>query len=135
MPPTKQQLDEIREKILKQRKEREQRLLDMYRTMKPFRGVDDIPEVPVVERRAYDDVIIPNLIRCGAIPKEQLEVGATYEGTCRNASKATWNGTRFDYERCKFGTTYTDHINHFQDDDGYDVFVPIRKIETDNATH
>jgi hypothetical protein len=27
------------------------------------------------------------------------------------------------------GTTYIDEINHFEDDDGYDLFVPIKIIE------
>jgi hypothetical protein len=30
--------------------------------------------------------------------------------------------------RWKFGTSYVDSVNHFEDDDGYDLFVPIRKV-------
>ena len=69
---------------------------------------------------------IPNFIWCGAIPKTQLEVGKTYIGSCRNASEATWKGDHFTYKRYKFGNTFEEDINHFEDDDGYDLFVPIK---------
>lgn len=36
---------------------------------------------------------------------------------------------KFVYERYKFGFTYKDSVNHFQDDDGYDLFVPIKEKE------
>ena len=62
------------------------------------------------------------------IPKSELEVGKEYKGECRNASKAIWDGKKFWYERYKFGRTYNESINHYEDDDGYDVFVPIKEI-------
>lgn len=62
------------------------------------------------------------------IPKSELEVGKEYKGECRNASKATWDGEKFWYERYKFGRTFNESINHYEDDDGYDVFVPIKEI-------
>jgi hypothetical protein len=40
-----------------------------------------------------------------------------------------WDGEKFTYQRYKFGFTFPEKINHFQDDDGYDLFVPIKKIE------
>lgn len=63
------------------------------------------------------------------IPKSELVVGQTYNGVCRNASKAVWkeNGT-FEYIRYKFGSAFPEEINHYEDDDGYDVFVPIKII-------
>lgn len=60
--------------------------------------------------------------------KSELVVGKEYLGNCRNAEKATWNGKVFTYNRTKFGYTYEEEINHFEDDDGYDVFVPIKII-------
>ena len=95
--------------------------------MKPFETEDDIPELPIVDKEEYEEVIVKNLIRCGAIPKDKLEVGKTYIGTCRNTNEAIWNGICFDYKRYKFGTWYDDRINHFQDDNGYDLFVPIKE--------
>lgn len=60
------------------------------------------------------------------IRKTDLVKGQTYEGICRNARKAVWDGNKFHYERTKFGMTYDETINHYEDDDGYDVFVPIK---------
>lgn len=64
------------------------------------------------------------------LSKAELEDGVTYEGNCRNASKAVWNAEkqRFIYMRFKFGDTFEEEINHPEDDDGYDVFKPFRKI-------
>ena len=90
-----------------------------------------IPEPPILDKELYDKYVIPNFIRCGAIPKDKLVIGETYIGSCRNASEAVWNGKVFTYKRTKFGRTYDEDINHFQDDDGYDVFVPI-KIKEDH---
>lgn len=60
------------------------------------------------------------------IPKSELVAGQTYQGNCRNACEAVWNGRVFVYDRCKFGSKYKEEINHFEDDDGYDVFVPMK---------
>lgn len=62
-----------------------------------------------------------------AIPKEELVIGQYYLGECRNASIARWDGKHFVYTRHKFGGTYEETINHYEDDDGYDVFVPVMK--------
>ena len=106
---------------------------DYFNDLKPFKTVDDIPDIPIVkDKEVYENVIVKNLIRCGAIPKDKLIVGKTYIGACRNASEATWNGKDFDYKRFKFGMWQDDDINHFQDDDGYDLFVPIKEKETND---
>lgn len=46
------------------------------------------------------------------------------------ATKAIWDGKKFAYRRRKFGSTYTERIKHYEDDDeqGYDVFVPIEEL-------
>jgi hypothetical protein len=62
------------------------------------------------------------------IPKSDLEIGAYYEGDCRNASVARWNGSHFIYRRVKFGDAFFEEINHPEDDDGFDLFVPRNKI-------
>ena len=62
---------------------------------------------------------------CQAIPKKDLVVGETYQGECRNTSEAEWTGDHFVYRRYKWGNTFLEDINHYEDDDGYDVFVPI----------
>ena len=62
------------------------------------------------------------------IPKSELVVGKEYSGYYRNVSRATWNGKIFQYMRRKFGGEFLEEINHYEDDDGYDVFVPIKEI-------
>jgi hypothetical protein len=102
---------------------------------KRFETPEDIPVIPsfnenlVPEARKYTEFIQQKMIELGAIPKDRLIVGHEYLGDCRNAHKAIWkeNG-RFEYMRTKFGCTYPEEINHFQDDDGYDVFTPIKDI-------
>lgn len=122
--------DNIIEKLKKQREERVSRIIEWMEEMEPFDvdNLDSIPEPPILEKELYDKYVIPNFIRCGAISKDKLIEGKTYLGTCRNASEAVWNGKEFVYKRHKFGYTYDEDINHFQDDDGsgYDVFVPIK---------
>jgi hypothetical protein len=122
-------LEEIKKMLLEKKEEEKKNRINKWNNMKPFKTVDDIPDIPILDdKNLYEELIVKNLIRCGAIPKENLEVGATYEGTCRNADKATWNGKYFDYKRYKFGEWEDAKINHFQDDNGFDLFVPIKKI-------
>lgn len=109
--------------------ERLNEIITFFKNKKPFKTVDDIPGIPVVPKEIYDGVIVKELIRCGAIPKEKLVPGKDYLGTCRNASIATWVGNHFLYERTKFGDTFNERINHFQDDNGSDLFVPIKEIK------
>lgn len=65
----------------------------------------------------------------GLIPKKDLEDGASYRGWCRNATLATWDKARevFVYKRTKFTATFEEDIKHPEDDEGFDVFVPIAK--------
>ena len=98
--------------------------------MEPFDGdVEKIPSIPICGEKEYQKIVIPNLIRCGAIPKKDLIVGRTYIGECRNASEAMWNGEVFIYQRLKFHLVYPEEINHFEDDDGSDLFVPLKLKE------
>lgn len=87
------------------------------------------PSIPKVSKEEYNTIVIPNLIKWGAIPKSKLIIGKTYKGYCRNASEAIWLGDKFEYDRYKFGTTYKETINHFEDNNGYDLFVPYKELE------
>ena len=123
-------IEKVKQRLLEQKAKEKADRIERFNRLKPFETIDDIPDIPRVnDPNIYKEVIVKNLIRCGAIPKDKLEVGATYEGTCRNADKATWNGKYFDYKRYKFGEWEDAKINHFQDDNGYDLFVPIKKVE------
>lgn len=118
---------ELKEKI---RKEKHECMIEAWNSMSPFKDADSIPPIPLVDAEEYGKYIIPNIIRCGGIRKKELKDGHTYEGSCRNASKAVWNdeGQYFTYQRTKFGYTFTERINHFEDDDGYDIFVPLKDL-------
>ena len=65
----------------------------------------------------------------GVIPKKDLIIGNYYFGKCRNTTVAKWNGNEFFYMRSKFGHWFIDKINHLEDDNGYDLFVPLKIIE------
>lgn len=86
----------------------------------------DYIDVPVCKNNDEEELVQETLIKHGALPLHELRVGETYIGTCRNASEAVWNGKKFIYQRYKWGSIYDEEINHFQNDDGYDVFVPVR---------
>lgn len=84
--------------------------------------------VPIMRNKEdYEKYVVKNFIRCGAIPKKDLVIGKTYIGSCRNASEAVWLGEQFEYDRYKFGFTFKEKINHFEDDNGYDLFVPLHE--------
>lgn len=103
--------------------------IEWLQNMGPFTSINHIPSLPITEdEEEFKNIIVKNVIRCGGIPKKDLEIGATYEGHCRNASIATWDGNEFNYQRYKFGMTYPDSVKHFEDDMYYDVFIPINKI-------
>lgn len=62
----------------------------------------------------------------GMIRKENLVVGKTYIGHCRNADEAIWsNNNCFVYQRHKFNSIYPENIVYPSDDEGYDIFVPV----------
>ena len=117
---------EVKDKLKKEKEERYNTVLNHWKERKPFRDEDDIPPIPIVLSKDYEEIIVPNIIRCGGIPKDKLIVGKTYIGDCRNATEAVWDGEKFTYMRTKLGSTYPETINHFQDDDGYDLFVPLK---------
>lgn len=64
------------------------------------------------------------------IPKAALAQWAYYVGHCRNSKIAMWNPDRqvFVYLRVKFGSVEDAEINHFEDDNGFDLFFPYREV-------
>jgi hypothetical protein len=65
------------------------------------------------------------------IAKKDLIDGAYYQGDCRNASVARWDmkTNSFYHWRTKFGSRFIEEINHPDDDQVYDVFIPESVIE------
>lgn len=62
------------------------------------------------------------------LDKAELVVGETYKGESRNANQAVWLGDCFECLRYKFGCIFPQKIHHPEDDDGFDVFLPLRKL-------
>jgi len=98
--------------------------------MKPWKTIFDIPQLPVVDEKEWQEFFVPHIIRCGGIPKKDLIDGATYRGRTRNANVAMWDmkNEKFIHYRSKWGQRYRDTVNHFEDDDGFALFVPIKLI-------
>lgn len=63
----------------------------------------------------------------GMLRKSDLVDGAYYYGRCRNADVAKWDATtqEFTYQRTKFGKTFPETIKHPEDDNGFDLFIPV----------
>lgn len=69
------------------------------------------------------------LYRKGILPKKNLVKGHYYYGKCRNAKVALWNGYEFVYMRDFWGKSFfPEEINHLEDDNGFDVFIPLREV-------
>ncbi len=68
----------------------------------------------------------------GMIKKSDLEDGAFYFGCCRNTDTAQWSqeDNCFKYTRTGHfpGDEFEDTVEHPEDDQGSDIFVPLKKI-------
>lgn len=66
----------------------------------------------------------------GMIPKSDLVDGAYYIGCCRNAYLAVWiaEEEKFYYLRRKFSHIFSESINHPEDDNSFDLFIPIMRL-------
>ena len=96
---------------------------------------EDIPSIPFFNTPDEHKAFCQMLIERGAIPKDKLKNKTKYYGTCRNSDYAVWDAQsqKFCYERWKFGIVSVDYINHFEDDDGNDLFVPIKECGTEDT--
>lgn len=108
------------------RAEREKRIKEYWENVPKFKNPEDVPDLPKVDEKEWKDFYVPKLIEAGAIPKTDLVDGQYYIGEHRRANVGKWNGKEFTYNREKFGKVFEDKCNHFEDDDGFALFVPIR---------
>ena len=121
----KEKLNEI---IPLYNEERHTKVIEYWETLdKKFEDVIDIPGLNL-RGEEHIKYCIPALIRCGAIPLNKLKINQVYLGRCRNNRYAKWDGKEFIYYRTSFNNRYTDTINHFEEDNGYDLFVPIKEV-------
>jgi hypothetical protein len=110
------------------REERKKRIREYWEKELPmFNNPEDVPDLPQVDEREWKEFYVPKLIECGAIPKKDLIHNQVYIGNHRNTTVARWNidTNKFDHMRYKFGWR-EDVCNHFEDDDGFALFVPIK---------
>jgi hypothetical protein len=77
------------------------------------------------------DFNVAEYIAAGVVPKNKLVDGCYYYGLCRNAEVAQWVAAKhcFVYMRCKFGFRFPEDILHLEDDNGFDLFVPLGVAE------
>ena len=119
-----------KEQAQKEREEREARIKEHWNNLPRFQEPGDVPEIPKADPEEYKNFYVPKLIAAGAIPKKDLINGHCYLGEHRRATIAKWNAQKrvFEYWRHKMGTVFLDDCNHFEDDDGYALFVPIKEV-------
>lgn len=120
--------EEMLEHIKNDELKREETLRNIWENLKPFNDPIDVPFIPIVDNELYKSYYIPKLINAGAIPKKDLINGQTYIGNHRRCSEAKWDEekNKFIYKRYKFNMYFDDTCNHFEDDDGFALFVPIK---------
>ena len=111
---------------LKLKEERNARMKEYWMNLPKFEKPEDVPAIPRVDEKEYKEFYVPKLIAAGAIPKADLVDGQCYLGEYRNANYGKWNAKEnvFEHWRYKFGFRL-DTCNHFEDDNGFALFVPI----------
>lgn len=112
--------------LIQVREERKKRIKEYWENLPKIVNPNDVPELPRVDIQEWKDYYVPKLIEAGAIAKKDLIVDQIYIGDHRQARVAKWNGKEFVYNRTKFNNVYEDKCNHFEDDDGFALFVPLR---------
>ena len=122
-----EKIENIKNAIAAEKAERERKRKEYWCNLPKFEKTHDVPTIPRVDEEEYRNFYVPKLIEAGAIPKKDLVDGQLYYGDYRNAEVGKWNAKEnvFDHWRYKFGFR-KDTCNHFEDDDGFALFVPIR---------
>jgi hypothetical protein len=112
--------------LIQIKEERKKRVKEYWENLPKINTRMDVPELPKVGIEEWESYYVPKLIEAGAIPKKDLVINQFYIGEHRNAQVAKWDGDKFVYMRTKFQNVYEDTCNHFEDDDGFALFVPIK---------
>ena len=107
------------------KEERDARIKEFWMTLKPFKDKYDVPTLPRVDKQEWEEFYVPKLIGAGAIPKKDLVVGEYYIGDHRCTGITRCNGNVFEYWKWEF-FPMEDKCNHFEDDNGFALFVPIK---------
>lgn len=122
-----------REEFLKQKEINLQR---WWNDLKPFKFAEHVPALPT----PLTDFYINRLIDLGAISLTELEDSNWYYGNYRNSNFGKWDDKNkiFHIIRYKWSSFHWDECKHFQNDDGFALFVPLRKatsfeVETEES--
>jgi hypothetical protein len=128
------QIEKYKKDIEDRKKQGEIQLKELWNNLPQFNKPEDIPDIPIVEKEEYEEFYIPRLWKAGAIPENDLIDQQIYIGKHRRCTVARWNKeiNKFEYWRYKFGTWFIDTCNHFENDDGYALFVPIKLGEKED---
>lgn len=111
------------------REEKKRDLIEYWKTLNTtFKESYDVPPLP--KEDYYEEYVVPALVRCGAIPKNELKDRHYYYGNYRNSNVGMWmeDENKFEIYRNSFGKFYPDQCNHFEDDDNFALFVPIKEV-------
>jgi hypothetical protein len=103
--------------------------IQRWKEMDKMINAEDVPDIPSnINKDMWNEIFIPILIEKGAITKADLINGKWYYGNYRNSEFGKWDAknNKFHHLRYKFGYRWDD-CNHFEDDDGYALFVPLRE--------
>jgi hypothetical protein len=122
-----EKIEAFKQKIEMEKGERLKRIREYWENLPRFEKPEDVPAIPKVDTKEYQEFYVPKLLAAGAIPKRDLVDGQYYLGEHRRARIGKWNAEKsvFEYWRYKFGFRM-DECNHFEDDDGFALFVPLR---------
>lgn len=105
---------------------REEFLLQIrWNNLKSFKFAEDVPALPI----PLTDIYTNRLIDLGAIPLTELEDNNWYYGNYRNSNFGKWDDKNkiFHIIRYKWSSFHWDECKHFQNDDRFALFVPLRK--------
>ena len=119
--------EEFMQKLEIDRAQRKARLIEYWNNLKPFTVESDVPTLPRVETNEWNEFYVPRLLKAGALDKKDLVDGTWYYGNYRNSNYGKWDAAKqeFGLWRYKFGWMW-DTCNHFQDDNKFALFVPLR---------
>lgn len=95
---------------------------EYWNGLKKFTEPVDVPKLPI----PLTDFHVRRLKELGAMAKGQLVTDQWYIGDHRCVTVARWDGSRFTYIKQEFNFRFFEECNHFEDDDGYSLFVPLR---------
>jgi hypothetical protein len=120
--------DELLKQIKETKKNRNIELRKVWDSLITFENENDVPELPITTQKEWDEYYVAKLFELGAIPKKELIHGDFYLGSHPKIKIARWNKmtNKFEFWDDKEPNLLKE-CNHFEDDDGYILFVPIKK--------